>query len=162
MKTFSKIFLSMAVIFGLSFSVVIAGEKPWFDMDNCDMCKSINKYDGLKENMTWEQHSINNGIMTVSTVKPSHLKAYRKAQMDMDMVAKKLESGQKVNSCRMCSDLGSIFEKGVNSEKVNTRHGSIWLLTSDNSESISRLQSWSEKTRHEMEKMMAHNMQEKH
>ncbi|MFH1700801.1 MAG: hypothetical protein ABIE07_09470 [Candidatus Zixiibacteriota bacterium] len=162
MKTFSKIFLSMAVIIGLSYSVIIADDKPWFDMDNCDMCKSLNKYDGLKENMTWEQYPISNGIMTVSTVKPSFLKAYRKAQMDMDMVEKKLQSGQKVGLCNMCNDLGSIFEKGVDTQRVNTQHGSIWLLTSDNTELVSRLQSWGEKTNLEMEKMMAHHMQEKH
>lgn len=162
MKSLSKIFMSMAVIFGLSFAVIIAGEKPWFDMENCEMCKPISKYDGLKENMSWEHHPINNGIMTVCTVQPSHLKAYRKAQIDMEMVSNKLQGGEQVGMCEMCNNLGYIFQKGIDAEGINTQHGSVWLLTSDNAEVVSQLQSWSERTKKEMEKMMAQHMQEKH
>ena len=47
----------------LTVAVATAGDKAWFDLENCGMCKNMMAEEGLMENMKWETHAIAAGLM---------------------------------------------------------------------------------------------------
>jgi len=143
----------MLIIVVLAAAAAIAGEAPWFDMDNCAMCKNLSKHEGLLENMSWEQYNISNGIVAVAMVKPDYMKAYRTAHMEMGEVSERLYKGKQLEMCSSCSALGACLMEGASQEYVETSHGDVWIVTSDNKETVAKLQKWSKRNMDEMAKM---------
>lgn len=130
-----------------------AGEMAWFDMANCAMCKNISSHEGLMENITWEQHPISNGVVSVTTVNPKYMDSYRSCHADMEKIGAKLEAGEQVQLCGSCTALGQCIMKGVGMEYVKTSTGDVWLLTSDKPELVTEIQSWAKRNAEEMAKM---------
>lgn len=134
--------------------VAQAGDTPWFDMDNCAMCKNVFENTALMENMTWEQLSISKGVVSITTVNAKYVPDYRTAHADMKKLGAKLEKGEKMDLCGSCMALGACMMKGVNEEYVETRTGDIWIITSDNKEVVAELQAWAKRNTEEAMKMM--------
>jgi hypothetical protein len=55
--------------------------------------------------------------------------------------------------CGSCMALGACMMKGPKQEYVETAHGDVWILTSDNPELVKELQAWVERNKVEMKKM---------
>lgn len=155
MKKNLIVFLLLPVfVFGIAM-YALAADEPWFDMKNCEMCKAITQEDpALLENMTWEHHSITDGLITVSTVAPAYMAHYKKAEKGMMAVHEKLQKGTDVKLCNMCSAMTDLYKSGkVRNEQVETSNGSVALLTSDDPKIVDKIQKWGERTNAEMMKM---------
>ena len=144
--------LSFALLFvALSLN---AGEKPWFDMENCAMCKNLYAQKGLVDHIMWEQHAISNGVVSVTTVEPAYLAKYRTAHIDMMAAGKKMQDGEMLPMCGSCTALGACMMKGLNMEYVETSAGDVMIMTSDNPELVKEVQAWGTRNTEEMKKMM--------
>jgi hypothetical protein len=145
----------------LMFSGVMAEEAtgPWFDMEHCGFCKTLLDQPELMEHMTWEQHNISNGIMSVTTVDPEFMPQYQKASAAMEEVGKKFAAGEKVEMCPMCQAMGACYAKGMKTETVKTLHGDVTLMTSDDPALVAEIQAWGKRTNDEMAKMEAEPME---
>ena len=53
--------------------VVVAGETAWLDWDNCGMCSNMASTEGLMDHMTWEQHDISKGVVSITVVDGEYL-----------------------------------------------------------------------------------------
>jgi hypothetical protein len=67
-----------------------------------------------------------------------------------------MQKGEKLEMCGSCVALGSCMMKGPNQEYVETMHGDVWILTSDNAELVAELQAWAKRNTEEMSKMQSH------
>ncbi|MEW6411719.1 MAG: hypothetical protein AB1483_04500 [Candidatus Zixiibacteriota bacterium] len=147
--------LLLPVVFLASYVVVLSGEEAWMDLKNCEMCKPIMDQDpALMRNMTWEHHNLSNGLVSVSTVAPAYLSSYNKAGEKMTKVMEKLERGEQVMLCNMCSEMSQIMKSGkVKYESVMTSRGSVCLTTTEDPKLLTRLQQWGERTNEELAMM---------
>ena len=147
--------LFVPVIFLVAIMMVTAGEGPWMDMKNCEMCKTLTREDpALLKNMTWEHYDIEDGLVSVSTVAPAFVEHYKRASDRMASVEKKLMKGDNVSLCNMCNEMGGMLQTGkVKTEHVNTSNGYVGLTTSEDPAMITRIQNWGKRTTEEMMKM---------
>ena len=153
----SRILIALTLVLALAVGVSVAGddskttELAWFDMQNCDMCKSMPME--LYASMTWEQHPISNGIVSVTTVTEEALPTYRKGHANMMATGEKLMSGE-MTLCGSCTAFGACLMKGATYEYVETKNGDLMIVTSDDEEVVAELKTWATKNKEEMAKMM--------
>jgi hypothetical protein len=131
-----------------------AGELGWFDMANCAMCKNISSHEGLMENITWEQHPISNGVVSVTTVDAKYIESYRSCHADMVETSMKMQQGTPMEMCGSCTELGNCMKKGIGMEYVKTSTGDVWIMTSDKPELVKEIQAWAARNKEEKAKMM--------
>jgi hypothetical protein len=130
----------------------VADEPAWFDMENCGMCKNLGSNPEMMKNISWEQHNISNGIVSVTTVPDEYLADYRKAHEAMAVMGEKMGEGEMPKMCGSCMALGMCMMKGPKQEYVETTHGDVWILTSDKPELVAELQAWAKRNQEEMAK----------
>jgi len=128
-------------------------EPPWFDMVNCEFCKHLTDDPELLNHTTWEHHNIANGVINVTTVAPEYMESYHKAGQAMEEVGARMMKGENVTMCGMCNAMGMLLQKGVKMEHIETKHGHVTLLTSDNPEMVAKIQSWGKRNQDEMAKI---------
>lgn len=160
-----KAIISLAIVAIVTFvgmNYINASDKAWFDMEKCEMCVPLMTQEGLMENMTWEHHNVSNGLMSVCTVAEGYMDKYKTAKMGMAKVHEKMMAGEKVELCNMCISMSGTIAKGLTMDNVETMHGSVMLMTSDNAELVTEIQNWGSKTNEEMQKMMAHSEEADH
>ncbi len=150
---------TVAVVVFATMNYVNAGDEPWMDAKNCDFCANMMSQEGLMKNMTWEQHKISNGLMSVTTVKPEYLDSFKSAMAGMEKTSAAMKAGEKVSACNMCKEMGAILMGGANKENVETKNGMVCLMTSSDAEMVTKIQAWGTKTTDEMMKM--HKMMSK-
>jgi hypothetical protein len=143
-------------------SVSFAGESAWFDMEKCDMCKSISKNPVMMKNITWEQANISNGIVCVTTMPTEYVQTYRDAHEGMMQTAARMQKGEQMNLCGSCTALGGIMTKMPHQEYAQTSTGDVWILTSDKPEVVTELQAWAKRNSDEMAMMMKSEGHEGH
>jgi hypothetical protein len=134
-------------------AVAIAAENAWFNPQKCAMCTAIVQVPGLMESMNEEQLPISNGIVTVTTVDDQHLKGYRQAHGEMQGVIARVQKGENVPLCGSCTALFQLMPKGVKQDYVETQHGDVWILTSNDPAVVAQLQAWAKRNTDEMAKM---------
>ena len=150
--------ISLLACLCIGLTVAEAGdEKPWFDLENCGMCKGMSSIPGLMENMTWETHVISNGMMTFTMVDAEYAKAYAKAKKMMEATGKKMMEGEKVDLCGFCSSFGSLAMAGANIEAVETKGGEVMLMTSADEALVKKIQAHAETSIEEFAKMQEHD-----
>jgi len=123
---------------------VMAGEKPWFDMENCDFCKHLMTDPHLMENMTWEQYELSNGLMVVTTVKPEYVESFEKAMKEMEKLGTEMAEGKRtdVKMCGHCEYYGMLMASGAKFENFKTGAGYIDIITSDNPEILKKIRTY--------------------
>ena len=127
---------------------VASADDAWFDMEKCAFCKNL-AAPGLMDNMTWEGHNVDNGIVALTMVQPKYLDAYRQAHSAMVKAGQEMEAGKMMDMCGSCQALGACLMNGAKMQYVETSNGDIWVITSDSPEVIADLQSWSERNKTE-------------
>jgi hypothetical protein len=166
----TTLFLSIATLFLVvgTFSVLAGdAQSHWFDLEGCSMCKALTEDPELLPNMSWEQFDLQNGIISVTTVKPEHMASFKKANEKQMMVGEKLMKGEMLPMCNSCQAMGMIMMKGqsdLQQEMINTKYGSIWILTSPDKKIVAELQQWAHKNQEELKKweeMEKKNMKQK-
>lgn len=147
--------LLLAGICLLAFTAfVVAGERPWMDMANCDFCKPWME-SGLMKEMTHDQYTTTSGCVTVCTVPTAKIDTYRKNSAMMNVLGAKAAKGEKVNMCMSCETMGGLMARGAKMEEVPTKNGSIMLLTSTDAAVVADIHKWVKRNDEEMKKMMS-------
>jgi hypothetical protein len=151
MKT--KVLIGLAILMLVVTGWVAAQDKPWFDMENCEMCKNFTGHPGLMDGLDWETLKISSGIMMLSTAKPEQVEAYRKANAACNVLGEKLQTGYQAHLCGSCDAMEMLMMKGAMMEDFETNHGGVMLLTSNDSTVVAELHLYSDRNAEEMKKM---------
>jgi len=129
-------------------------EKPWFDMQNCAMCKSMTAEKGLLEHTTMDTYVTSTGMVSVCTVDPAYKEAFARAGAKMMATMKDLESGKDVGPlCGFCTSYGELMKAGAKSDMFNTATGDVSVLSSTDPAVIAKIQAHAKRTQDEMAKM---------
>ncbi len=162
MKRFTTL---LALVFALvfAFSALNASEEgAWYDMENCGMCAPMMAEKGLMDNMTWESHSISNGMMSFATAPEEYKEGFERACSAMDELNNKMKAGEEMEMtlCGHCDSYSSLMKAGANLERVEMKMGHVTLLTSADEEVVSKIHAHLERNNAEMAKMMEAKMKE--
>ncbi len=121
MKKLLMLTLAITLCIGLGISMTQAGdaaEAKWFDLENCAMCTGMMAEKGLMENMTWEQHNISNGILSVATVTPEYKEAFGRSCAARDAQGQNLWPVKKWNYAEAVHRSHLYFQKVCNMKKL--------------------------------------------
>ena len=129
-------------------------EAPWFDMEKCAMCKSLMAQPGLMDHMTWDNRVINTGMLSVCTVEPAYLDAYKKVGEEMAKTIKELEAGKALNLCGMCTSYGALLQAGAKSEQFMAGNADVMTLTSTDPKVVAGIHTHAQRTIDEYKLMM--------
>ncbi len=127
-------------------------EAGWLDLESCGFCKHLTEDPGLLDHCTWENHNVEKGVVTVTTVEKDYMPSYHTAMVKMKEVNKKMEAGEMVPMCGSCAAMGGLMMKGAKMEHVETQHGYVMLMTSDDPELVTEIHAWTDKTNAELAK----------
>lgn len=131
----------------------------WFDMENCAFCKSMVEDPDLLDHVTWENHSIADGMMTITTVEPEYAEALAKANAAMQELGMKMQTGKvnpmEVKMCGHCAAFGQLMMAGVKMESVKGEAAEVTLATSDDPALVDKLHGIVKRNKDEMAIMMA-------
>jgi hypothetical protein len=162
MRTIVTGVLVLAVTVLLLAGTASGGDKPWFDMEKCELCKVFMEEPILMASMNWEEFEVYNGTVSVTTVKKEYLPAYRTAHKKMMKNIDRLEQGDTLYLCGMCTEIGRLMELGAVYEYFETEQGSVSLFTAAGPEVIAAIKAMSVKGKEEWEKMEAMNKKDDH
>jgi TusA-related sulfurtransferase len=73
--------------------------------------------------------------------------------MGMKEAGMKLQQGEMLPLCGSCTAFGGLMMKGVTQEYAETKHGDVWIVTSDDDEVAAEIQAWAKRNREELAKM---------
>jgi len=155
MKKPVKFAIPLAVAALIVSGLAFAGDEAWFDMEHCSFCKYLLEDPELLHHMSWEQYSISNGIISVTMVEPEYAKSFETCSGKMAKAGEEMMQGKQLPMCNSCMAMGKIMMKGPKSEQVKTKHGEIWMMTSDDPAVVKELQDWAKKNMDELAKTSA-------
>jgi len=141
---------------------VAAQDSPWFDLENCSMCKSMTAEKGLMEHMEWENHLIESGMLSVTSVDPSYAAAFERAMTNMQATGEKLMTGKQMYLCGYCQGYGALMMAGATWEKVDSEAGHISLVTATDPAVVAQIREFGQRTIDEYAKMMASHGEHPH
>jgi len=143
----------------------VAGDHPsgtetgWFDMENCTFCKNLTVDPGLLPHTTWENFSIDNGMMNVVTVDPAYAESMAKASAAMEAVGAKMQSGEldpmATKMCGHCMEFGQIMMSGAQMQNFKGEGAEVTLFTSGDAAMVKRMHAMVDRDNKEMAMMMA-------
>jgi hypothetical protein len=129
--------------------------KPWFDLEKCAFCKTLNAEPGLLEHMKHDYHNIESGLLCVTNIDKEFQPAFERAHGNMMKVVADLQAGKDVYFCEHCTQMGEFHNMNVKFEDVKTGFGSVMLWTSAEPEVIAKLQAFGVRNTEEMAKFEA-------
>jgi len=149
----------MMLVFVLFVAAAFAGEgnddKKWFDMNDCEICKTMAAHKDVMAKMKWEVHKIHNGSLSISVV-PVELKpVMEKAHQHSEAVIKRLEGGETMELCGYCTGLGELFTSGAKKTDLDTVGGKIMMVTSDDPTTVKAIHAHVDKTKAATKELMA-------
>ena len=151
-----KVGLLLAMVVAVA-AFVIADDKPWLDLENCDICKGMMAQEGLMDNMTWDHYLTKNGMMSVTTIADGYREKFDASMATMNKTVEKMKAGEKTNLCGFCTKHGELAKAGVNMEHFSTKAGEVSLMTSSDEKMVKEIHAFGQKTLDEYAKMMAAN-----
>ncbi|MCH7947978.1 MAG: hypothetical protein IIC66_09310 [candidate division Zixibacteria bacterium] len=149
-----RIGLLLAMVVAVA-AFVVAEDKPWFDLENCEMCKGMVAQEGLMENMTWDHYLTKNGMMTVTTIADGYKEKFEASHKTMMETVEKLKAGEEMYLCGFCTRHGELAQAGVNMEHFTTKVGDVSLMTSTDEKQVKEIHAFAQKTIDELVKMAA-------
>jgi hypothetical protein len=156
----SKSRIALVTLLGIAViaTAAVSGEeqagKPWFDLDNCAICKNLKAEEGLLEHMKWETHLISSGSLSVAVIPADYEPAFERAGKNMEAVVKRMEGGEQVNLCGFCTSYGQLMMAGAKSEEIHSIAGHISMTTSDKPEVVEKIHAHAKTTIDEFKKWM--------
>ena len=161
MKRTILLAVSTVLLMVASVSAQEEGEKTetkWFDMEQCAVCKHMAQHKDMMQEVKWENHSIPNGMLSV-TVIPENLKApFNKAMASMEKTIAEMKAGKQMKCCGFCQSMGKLDGAGAKTIKIKTALGEITLVTSDDPKVVQAIHTHAKKT-NEAHKQMMKQMQ---
>ena len=149
------VFLILGGVFIMALAVAAEADGPWFDMVNCEICKHMMDDPEIINHAAYEQHNISNGIINITMVDKEYLDSYHAACKAVEKTTERVKKGEKVQMCGMCREYVMLMQAGAKVENVMTKRGDIMLMTSDNPETVKKIQAWAKRNNDEMAKMEA-------
>jgi hypothetical protein len=123
-------------------------EGSWFDLQSCAFCSHLMQEPGLMENMGWEHHLTQAGMISVTTFKnDAAAEAYERATAKMDEAGKQLAAGADLHMCNFCKSMMSLYTSGeVQFEDIPFQGGRILLVSSANPEMVQKIHAHGQRT----------------
>ena len=118
--------LLLAVVAVLGMAVSVAGEG---DYPNCDVCKPLMESPDLMKHVRWDSQKIATGMISVTTVDPDYAKAFDQAHDKMMQAVERLEKGEKLELCPMCTRMGALAQAGATIENVKVGDTRVTAVT---------------------------------
>lgn len=147
--------LSVAVVLLFAAASMTSGEEAaWLDLQNCDMCKPLTQHEGFMENVHWEMQPIAAGNMSISTYAEGFEEVYNACNADMKANWDALKAGKEMKLCGLCQASVAAMDETVKMEMITLSNGQVTLTTSDNPETVAKLQQIAKRTVKEMAAMM--------
>ncbi len=124
-----------------------AEDSPWFDLQNCGMCRHLSVEEDLMDHMQWENYRIATGMMSITTIDEGYEAKFKNAQANMEKAGEKLMAGEHMPLCGMCRSFGELHQTGkVQWENWETPAGHIMLMTSTDPDAIEMIHEHAQKT----------------
>lgn len=149
-----RIGLLLAMVVAVA-AFVVAEDKPWFDLENCEMCKGMVAQEGLMGNMNWDYYITKNGMMTVGTVAKGYMDKYKASKASMMEAMEKMMAGDEMYLCGFCTKHGELTHAGATLEEFTTKAGEVSLMTSTDPKIVKEIHAYAQKTIDELAKHMA-------
>jgi hypothetical protein len=133
-------------------------EKPWFDMQNCEICKPMGEHMDVMKHVTWEAHKIDNGMLSASVVPDEDRAMVDAIHKKMHAVGELLATGKEMDLCGFCTSYAALKRAGAKEQEIKTDFGMISMLTSDDPEVVTKIHAHAHRTVKEfaaMKEMMA-------
>ena len=154
MRKESGVLLVLILVLAIG-SIAMADDAPWFDPENCQMCKPIMEIEGLLENMTRESYQIANGMIKVINVTEGYEDKFHRSYEEMMASWQKMISGEEMQLCGQCQAFVDAWDETVRMETIKTKTGEISLITSTNPETVAKLHEIVKRSAEEMAALMA-------
>lgn len=132
-----------------------AGEKPWLDLQGCAICKHMGAQMDMMQDVTWETHKIDNGMLNASYVPEEYRAKMAEVHQKMLGTAAQLVKGEELPLCGFCQSYGKLKMAGASSKDIPTQFGMIGLLTSDDPEVVKQIHAHADRTIAEYKKFLA-------
>lgn len=152
---FTLVFAMMAATFAFAQDEKTeTAAAPWFDMENCEICKPMAKHMDLMQNMKWETHLIDNGFVSIAVIPEKAKATMADAKKDMKKQIARAEAGEDIQCCGYCTGLGELLAAGAKKQELETVGGDLFILTSADPEVVAKIHAHAKKTMAEHAKMM--------
>ena len=133
-----------------------ATEKPWMDLEHCAFCKNMSSQPGLMEHMKCDTIKTENGMLTVAIVPENMREALNKANAAMEVTAKEMQSGKKLQTCGFCDAIGMAMAKGAVVQHLAGEFSNVSVFTSTDPEVVKLIHDMADRTIKETKAMNAH------
>ena len=158
--------INFVVLFGFVFSTSICGvvaaqdekdkdkEIAWFDMDHCEICKNFASMKDSMHRIKWENHLLDDGMISVSVVPDDMKEHMAKAQAGIQATVAKLQQGEQLDMCGHCHFMGKMMMLGAKFKELQTVGVDITIVTSSDSEVVKEIHAFAKQSKTEHEKML--------
>ncbi len=162
--------ISFVVLFGFVFSTSICGmvaaqdekddekdkeqEIAWFDMDHCEICKNFASMKDSMHRIKWENHLLDDGMISVSIVPDDMKDDMDKANAGIQKTVAKLEQGEQMDMCGHCQYMGKMIMSGAKFKELQTVGVDISIVTSSDPEVVKEIHAFAKQSKIEHEKML--------
>jgi hypothetical protein len=132
-------------------------EKLLAEMKKCTVCKTMAENPELLEQMTWETHKIENGMLCVASVPKQYAKEfatlYDKMMQSVAKVKADSQQGKTTALCSFCESMGELNKAGAKQQEIKTGTGAISLITSMDPEVVRKIHAHADKAIAEQKKL---------
>jgi hypothetical protein len=158
MKTLvSMIVVGLAVGWGSAVWGETAEDDMMAEMKKCAVCKYMAEKPELMQDMDWETHKIENGMLSLITVPKEQKQEFdavnSKMMQAIEQVKADVDEGKEVELCSYCASMGELMRHGAKEQNVKTSSGEIHLLTSDDPATVAKIHELADKAIAEQKKM---------
>lgn len=129
-------------------------EAGWFDMEHCQICSPMAKHPEMMQEMEWETHKIDSGMLMVAQIPEKHRKAFEgMCEKSHTLAAELAEKNQTENLCGFCQGFQELTKAGAKEQVIQTGFGNITLVTSPDSKVVKDIHKHAERSQVEAKKM---------
>ena len=129
-------------------------EIAWFDMNDCDICKNFASMKHSMHKIKWENHLLDDGMISVSAMPEDMKDEMDKAKANMQKTIAKLEQGEQVDMCGHCHMMGKMMGLGAKFKQLETVGVEITIVTSSDPEVVKQIHAFAKKSKIEHDKML--------
>lgn len=146
--------LVLALLTSTTFAQEQQEEKPWFDMENCEICQHMAKHQKMMAKIKWGIYKMDNGFCAVSVIPEDFKSTMEEVKAGMQGTISKAMSGEKVEMCGHCSGYGELIMAGAKMQEFETVGGEVTIFTASDEEVVAKLHEFADKTVAAHKKMM--------
>ena len=139
-------------------ALAVQSEEPaaggWLDPAGCYFCQPLTQTEGLMEHLTWENHKLKNGMMSVTTYPAEWKEKYKACSVEMEKRWSTFDPAKPQHLCGMCSAWMKMPMDKIAWETVEFSGGEIHITNTADPALLAQLHEITDKTRAAMDEMM--------